>query len=55
MEGGGEPAEILRLKRDLERLASGVEETGAWLGGPWSSPGRWRRHWSSTRPSWGGR
>jgi hypothetical protein len=31
MEGGGEPAEILRLKRDLERLASGVEETGAWL------------------------
>ncbi len=33
MEGGGEPAEILRLKRDLERLASGVEETGAWLAG----------------------
>lgn len=31
MEGEGEPAEIVRLKRDLEALAAGVEETGEWL------------------------
>ncbi|HEY7257159.1 MAG TPA: hypothetical protein VH476_10815 [Solirubrobacterales bacterium] len=31
MEGGAEPAEIFRLRRDLERLASAVEETAAWL------------------------
>jgi hypothetical protein len=31
MEGGREPTEISSLRRDLERLASGVEETGDWL------------------------
>lgn len=31
MEGEGEPAEIVHLKRELETLASGVEETGGWL------------------------
>lgn len=31
MEGEGEPAEILRLKRDLESIASDVEEIGGWL------------------------
>jgi hypothetical protein len=31
MEGEGEPAEIARLKRELEVVASGLEEIGAWL------------------------
>lgn len=31
MEGGDEPAEIHRLKADLEALAGDVEETGSWL------------------------
>ena len=31
MEGEGEPAEILHLKRDLETIASDCEETGSWL------------------------
>ena len=31
MEGEGEPAEIIRLKRDLEAIASDAEQTGAWL------------------------
>jgi hypothetical protein len=31
MEGEGEPAEIARLKRDVESVASGVEEIGGWL------------------------
>ncbi len=31
MEGEGEPAEITRLKRDLEEVATDSEETGAWL------------------------
>jgi len=31
MEGEGEPAEIARLKREIEALASGLEETGEWL------------------------
>jgi hypothetical protein len=31
MEGEAEPAEIKRIKRDLETLAADSEETGAWL------------------------
>ena len=31
MEGGGEPAEIARIKAELETLAAGAEQTGAWL------------------------
>jgi hypothetical protein len=31
MEGEGEPAEIKRIKRDLEALAADSEQTGAWL------------------------
>jgi hypothetical protein len=31
MEGEAEPAEISRIKRDIEDLASGVEEIGDWL------------------------
>jgi hypothetical protein len=31
MEGEGEPAEIKRLRRDLETLADDVEQTGEWL------------------------
>lgn len=31
MEGGGEPAEIKRIKRDLETVAGDMEETGNWL------------------------
>jgi hypothetical protein len=31
MEGEGEPAEIKRLRRDLETLARDFEEIGAWL------------------------
>jgi hypothetical protein len=31
MESEGEPAEIKRLKRDLESVAADNEETGAWL------------------------
>ncbi len=31
MEGEGEPAEIKRLKRDLEAVAADSEETGVWL------------------------
>lgn len=31
MEGEGEPAEITRLKRDLEAVALDSEETGTWL------------------------
>lgn len=31
MEGEGEPAELRRIKRDLETLAADVEETGTWL------------------------
>ncbi len=33
MEGEGEPAEIVRLRRDLESVASGSEEIGGWLAG----------------------
>jgi hypothetical protein len=31
MEGEGEPAEVTRLKRDLETAAADTEQTGAWL------------------------
>jgi hypothetical protein len=31
LEGEDEPAEITRMKRDLETMASDAEETGAWL------------------------
>ncbi len=31
MEGEGEPAEITRIKRDLETVAADMEETGNWL------------------------
>jgi hypothetical protein len=31
MEGEGEPAEVLRLKRDVETIAADSEETGRWL------------------------
>jgi len=31
MEGEGEPAEITRIKRDLEAMAADSEQTGAWL------------------------
>lgn len=31
MEGEGEPAEMLRIKREVEALAAAVEETGDWL------------------------
>jgi hypothetical protein len=31
MEGEGEPAEIKRLRRDLETLAEDFEEIGAWM------------------------
>jgi hypothetical protein len=31
MEGEGEPAEIGRIKRDLENVAGDLEDTGAWL------------------------
>ena len=31
MEGGGEPAEISRMKSELEAIASGGEQTGSWL------------------------
>jgi hypothetical protein len=33
MEGEGEPAEIGDIKRDLESLAAGCEQTGEWLSG----------------------
>jgi hypothetical protein len=32
MDGEGEPAEIGRMKEDLERLAASLEQTGGWLG-----------------------
>jgi hypothetical protein len=31
MEGGGEPAEITRIKSELETIAIGSEQTGSWL------------------------
>ena len=31
MEGEGEPAEIKKLKRDLDALAVDIEQTGSWL------------------------
>ena len=31
MEGEGEPAEIAQLKREIEELAAGCEQTGEWL------------------------
>lgn len=31
MEGGGEPAEITRIKSELETMAAGGEQTGSWL------------------------
>jgi hypothetical protein len=31
MEGGGEPAEITRIKSELETIAAGSEQSGAWL------------------------
>ena len=31
MEGGGEPAEITRMKSELEAIAAISEETGSWL------------------------
>ncbi|HEY7121477.1 MAG TPA: hypothetical protein VH329_02860 [Solirubrobacterales bacterium] len=31
MEGGGEPAEITDLKREIEEKAAGCEQTGEWL------------------------
>jgi hypothetical protein len=33
MESDGEPAEIVRLKQDAERIAAGCEQTGEWLDG----------------------
>jgi hypothetical protein len=43
MEGEGEPAEIARMRRDLEQLADDVEETGRWLAaameGSWQTAG----------------
>jgi hypothetical protein len=32
MEGGGEPAEITRIKSELETVAAGSEQSGLWLG-----------------------
>ena len=32
MEGGGEPAEITRIKSELQAIAAGGEQSGAWLG-----------------------
>jgi hypothetical protein len=32
MEGGGEPAEISRMKSELGAMAASSEQTGAWLG-----------------------
>jgi hypothetical protein len=31
MEGGGEPAEITRIKSELETIAASSEQTGSWL------------------------
>jgi hypothetical protein len=31
MEGGGEPAEITRIKSELESIAAGSEQSGSWL------------------------
>jgi hypothetical protein len=31
MEGGGEPAEITRIKSELQAIAAGSEQSGAWL------------------------
>ena len=31
MEGGGEPAEITRMKSELEAMAAASEQTGSWL------------------------
>jgi hypothetical protein len=31
MEGGGEPAEITRIKTELESIAAGSEQSGSWL------------------------
>lgn len=31
MEGGGEPAEITRMKSELEAMAASSEQTGSWL------------------------
>jgi hypothetical protein len=31
MEGGGEPAEITRIKSELETIAAGSEQNGSWL------------------------
>ncbi len=31
MEGGGEPAEITRIKAELEAIAAGSEQSGSWL------------------------
>jgi hypothetical protein len=31
MEGGGEPAEITRIKSELEAIAAGSEQSGSWL------------------------
>ena len=31
MEGGGEPAEISRIKSELETIAASSEQTGSWL------------------------
>ena len=31
MEGGGEPAEIARIKTDLQAIAAGSEQSGSWL------------------------
>lgn len=32
MEGEGEPAEIISMKREIEEKAAGAEQTGEWLG-----------------------
>jgi hypothetical protein len=32
MEGGGEPAEISRMKSELEAMAASSEQSGSWLG-----------------------
>jgi hypothetical protein len=31
MEGGGEPAELTRIKSELQTIAAGSEQTGSWL------------------------
>jgi len=51
MEGGGEPAEIARIKSELETMAVGSEQVGSWLASVMEASWGWPKRCCPTRSS----